>query len=428
VSAVEAIQQILRRRFGLLERATWKQDWTRALAELGPRYGHDVAELLAAVDRDPAALRELAAYFCVHETFFLRHPDHFTAICDHAVALLDERAGGPPVRIWSAGCSTGEEPYSVVIALWERLGRDPEERVEILASDISAAAIAQARAATYGAWSFRGVSDPIKTRYFEAAEGGLRLRGELRQRVRFEVAPIEDRIAVTPGGSVDVVLWRNVGIYLEDAALERVFNGLRRIVTTAGLLIVAPGDPRPPKELFVPDAVGSELYRPRTEQARPAARELPPPLAAPPAVPRRPARPLPVETPRAPADATAALAAASREPASRPGDAASRLLRGQVRLAAGEIQAAVQELRSAVFIDPHNPLARFWYASALEAGGLLAQARRQLELIAEQVAGLAAGTVLADGETSAEELRTAVRSGADRLANVEPSPTEGAKR
>jgi chemotaxis protein methyltransferase CheR len=422
VSAVEAIQEILRRRFGLLERATWKHDWARALAELGPRYGHDAAELLAAVDRDPAALRELAAYFCVHETFFLRHPDHFTAICDHAVALLDERTGGTPVRIWSAGCSTGEEPYSVVIALWERLGRDPEERVETLASDISAAAIAQARAATYSAWSFRGVPDHIKTRYFEAAEAGLRLRGEVRQRVRFEVAPIEDRIAVTPGGSVDVVLWRNVGIYLEDAALERVFNGLRRIVKTTGLLIVAPGDPRPPKELFVLDAAGSEVYRPRPEEARPAARELPlPPPAAPPAA-RRP-RPLPaaVETPRAPV--AAALAAGA--PASRPGDAASRLLRGQLRLAAGELHAAVQELRSAVFIAPHDPLARFWYASALEASGLLAQARRQLELIAEQLAGLADGTVLADGETSAEELRTAVRSGAERL---NPSQTEGAKK
>ena len=414
MSAVEAIQQILRSRFGLLERATWKQDWARALAELGPRYGHDAAELLAAVDRDPAALRELAAYFCVHETFFLRHPHHFTAICDHAVALLDERTGGTPVRIWSAGCSTGEEPYSVVIALWERLGRDPEERVEILASDISAAAIAQARAAMYSAWSFRGVPDPIKNRYFEPAEAGFRLRGEVRQRVRFEAAPIEDRIAVTPGGSVDVVLWRNVGIYLEDAALERVFNGLRRIVRTTGLLIVAPGDPRPPKELFVPAAAGSELYRPRPEEARPAARELPllPPgaPAAPPAARRRPLRLLPsaVATPRAPADTAAA-------PASRPGDAASRLLRGQLRLAAGELHAAVQELRSAVFIDPHNPLARFWYASALEASGLLAQARRQLELIAEQLAGLAAGTVLADGETSAEELRTAVRSSAERL-------------
>jgi len=414
VSAVEAIQQLLRRRFGLLERATWKQDWTRALAELGPRYGHNVAELLAAVDRDPAALRELAAYFCVHETFFLRHPDHFTAICDHTVALLGERTGSAPVRIWSAGCSTGEEPYSVVIALRERLGRDPEERVEILASDISAAAIAQAREATYGAWSFRGVPDHIKSRYFEAAETGLRLRGEVRQRVRFEAAPIEDRIEITPSGSVDVVLWRNVGIYLEDAALERVFGGLRRIVRTTGLLIVAPGDPRPPKELFVPDTVGSELYRPRLEETRPAARELPlPARPSLPAVARRPARPLPpaaVETPRA------------------PGDAASRLLRGQLGLAAGDIQAAVQELRSAVFIDPHNPLARFWYASALEAGGLLAQARRQLELIAGQLAGLAASAVLADGETSAEELRTAVRSGAERLANVEPFPTEGAKK
>jgi chemotaxis protein methyltransferase CheR len=414
VSAVDAIQQILRRRFGLLERATWKQDWTRALAELGPRYGHDAAELLAAVDRDPAALRELAAYFCVHETFFLRHPDHFTAICDHAVALLDERTGGPPVRIWSAGCSTGEEPYSVVIALWERLGRDPEERVEILASDISAAAIAQARAATYGAWSFRGVPDAIKNRYFEAAEAGLRLRGEVRRRVRFEAAPIEDRIEATPGGFFDVVLWRNVGIYLEDAALERVFSGLRRIVKTTGLLIVAPGDPRPSKELFVPDAMGSELYRPRLEEARPAARELPlPPPVTPPAAPRRrPARPLPApvempETPRAPEDA------------------ASRLLRGQIRLAAGELHAAVQDLRSAVFIDPHNPLARFWYAAALEASGLFAQARRQLELTAGHLAGLAAGTVLTDGETSAGELRAAVRSGVERL---NPLPTEGAKK
>lgn len=81
----------------------------------------------------------------------------------------------------------------------------------------------------------------------------------------------------------------------------------------------------------------------------------------------------------------------------------------------------MHDLRSAVFVDPRNPLARFWYAAALEASGLFAQARRQLELIAEQLAGLAAGTVLADGESSAEELRTAVRSGVERLAGAQPS-------
>jgi len=196
------------------------------------------AEYLALLLGDPGELDRLVELLTVNETYFLREPEHLELLVGH---LVPERlAEHPdPVRILCAGCSTGEEPYSVAMLLQDRAGPAACARLAITGVDIDASTIAKARAATYGRHSFRGMDPGFEARHFEAA-GPLekRVRGPLRDRVQFAVLNL-----LSPGyppglADQDIILYRNVSIYFPRQVQEDVFRRLAGLLKPGGYLLV----------------------------------------------------------------------------------------------------------------------------------------------------------------------------------------------
>jgi chemotaxis protein methyltransferase CheR len=179
---------------------------------------------------DPAALLALVEHSVVGETSFWRHPEQLEALA----RLL---CGAPaPLRIWSAGCATGEEPYSVAIALLEagRLGRGDR----IVATDVSGRALATARAGLYGARALRKLPADLAARWFGPGER-RRLAGGARALVSF--SPHNLVADPAPGDApFDVVLCRNVLIYFTPQTARAVLARIAGAVAPGGLLALGP--------------------------------------------------------------------------------------------------------------------------------------------------------------------------------------------
>lgn len=174
--------------------------------------------------------------FSVQETYFWREVDQIRALVDHVVPAHFLRST-LPFRIWSAACATGEEPYSLVIALREAgWGNHP---IEIYASDASEAALAKARACVYRERSFRSLPAGLREKYFDADGETYRLRPEISSRVTFQWANLV-RIdeSSSPVGTMNVIFCRNVFIYFSSATIQRVVDAFARRVPPGGHLFI----------------------------------------------------------------------------------------------------------------------------------------------------------------------------------------------
>jgi chemotaxis protein methyltransferase CheR len=182
------------------------------------------------VDRDPAAIATLVEHAAVLETTFWRHPEQLEAIA----SAVSARPG--PVRIWSAGCATGEEPYSVAIALLEAGRHDAGD--QILATDVSARALDAARAASYAERALRRLPLDVATRWLLPGK-----RRRVSMRARALVAFEQHNLVRDPppaAAPFDVVLCRNVLIYFEPETAAAVIDRLVAALVPGGLLVLGP--------------------------------------------------------------------------------------------------------------------------------------------------------------------------------------------
>jgi chemotaxis protein methyltransferase CheR len=138
--------------------------------------------------------------------------------------------------VWSAACSTGEEPYTIAMLLAERGLLD---RVEIVATDVSATTIARARAGRHGTRSLRdGYPTEIARRYLDATTHGVVVSEAIRDAVAFAVVNLVDERACAALGMFDAIVCRNVLIYFDDAQVARVIDRVARQLVPDGLLAV----------------------------------------------------------------------------------------------------------------------------------------------------------------------------------------------
>lgn len=193
----------------------------------------------AVLVRERDELHSLVELLTVNETYFFREPDHLNLAIDQ---LLPEFLPGPgcgPVRILSAGCSTGEEPYSIAMMLRERYGAQSERLFAVSGVDIDSSAIACARRGVYGKGSFRGMDQGMLNRYFEpAGPAQLRVREEIGKRVFFEVANLLGPAYPQGMQRQDLIFYRNVSIYFPQEVQRRIFAGLAGLLNEGGYLIV----------------------------------------------------------------------------------------------------------------------------------------------------------------------------------------------
>jgi chemotaxis protein methyltransferase CheR len=179
----------------------------------------DYYYLLKYEDHNEEEWRRVMDAFSVQETYFWREFDQIRALVDVIVPAWFERKQAP-LRIWSAACATGEEPYSIAMALQQAgFGAHP---IEIVASDASEAALEKARAGIYRERSFRSLPADLRQKYFRPVPGGSEINREIAGRVKFHRANLvmPDEIARLANSSI--VFCRNVFIYFSPTAISRV--------------------------------------------------------------------------------------------------------------------------------------------------------------------------------------------------------------
>lgn len=170
-----------------------------------------------------------------HETYFFREVAQLNAVVE---LVKDAEPASRAVRILSAGCSTGEEPYTIAMLLDNAGLLDGGTRVEIHGVDISTPALDKARIAEYTSGSFRGTEGQYLDWYFESKEGRLRLAESLRRRVSFSRQNLRDAGPLMELGMFDVILCRNVIIYFDAPNKLRVVGTLSEMLRDGGHLFM----------------------------------------------------------------------------------------------------------------------------------------------------------------------------------------------
>jgi chemotaxis protein methyltransferase CheR len=184
-----------------------------------------------------AEFDRLPALVTNNETYFFRETRQFEILVEHVVPERRGRAPGRPLRFLSAGCSSGEEPYSLAIAL-QSAGHAPGRVWEMDACDLNAERIARARDATYDEGSLRACDEEARQRYFIREGERFRLRERYRAGVRFFPANLLSPGFALEREAYDAVLCRNLLIYFGDSAFDRVITLLCRALLPGGYLFL----------------------------------------------------------------------------------------------------------------------------------------------------------------------------------------------
>lgn len=384
---------ILARDAGMSISPQRESDLARALWECSRRGGlPDVETYLASLEERPSSIDDLVDMLTVGETYFFRDAAQFDLI--RREILPDQIGGhGTDIRTWSAGCASGEEAYSLAIALYEGgAGVGPT----VLGTDISHSALRKAEVGVYGNWSFRGVPDDVRARYFVREGDGERVRADIRSRVRFDWLNLAADTYPSLGSgisSMHLILCRNVLIYLTPDAIAHVARRLYDALAPGGWLVTGASDP-PLADLAPFQAVltsaGLVYRRPAQETAargadRPVERTaVPGPVAvtAPEPSHRRPASPVgprstvPLEDVRARlhsladrgehVELTRLLGHALR---AHPLDSEMHYISALLSLEQGQHEAAMAAARRALYLEPGLAVAAVLLGSACRALG-----------------------------------------------------------
>ncbi len=187
----------------------------------------------------------LASHLTISETYFWREPQVFEALVEHILPeLVRTREGsGRLLRIWSAGCSTGEEPYSIAIALQRAVPDLEHWNITILATDINPRILRKAKAGIYGEWSFRNSPSWLKEKYFHRRDPGrMEIVPNIKKMVAFSYLNLAEDIYPSPinnTGAMDIIFCRNVLMYFASGRAQEIAQGLYRSLTDGGWLIVS---------------------------------------------------------------------------------------------------------------------------------------------------------------------------------------------
>ncbi|MBP0495012.1 CheR family methyltransferase [Pararoseomonas indoligenes] len=344
----------------------------------------------------PAEVQELIDAVVVPETWFFRD----RGALDAMVRLVREgMADRPPLRLLSLPCSTGEEPYSISMALLD--AGIPPERWRIEGIDISVRSLALAQRAIYGRNAFRGTDLGFRDRHFEPVPGGFRPSEAVRRPVHFAQGNLLDAASLPAAGSQDIIFCRNVLIYFDRPTQDAALGILHGLLAPGGLLFLGPSETGLPSRrdfvwMKLPMAFAFRKARPAETAVRlpsdPPQALRRPRMAAPAPAPPLPAMPPPGPPLRFPPSPPAVPPAprASLERAQRLADA-GRLaeavqqceavlredgpsadgfhLLGLLRDAAGNRQEAIAGYRKALYLDPRHQEALAHLALLLEQEG-----------------------------------------------------------
>ncbi len=329
----------------------WFEDLLR---ELAGKLGYaDPLVLLETLEQEPLtspAWVVAVDRLTIAETYFFRDQGQMELLRDHLLPGLMREAQGRRVRIWSAGCSTGEELYSIAMLL-DGLGNPP---ADLLGTDINPAVVEQARRGIYRERSLRTLPAAVRSAYLQPHGREYQISQKLRDRVRFSVESLtadESRHLL----GLDLIICRNVLIYFDRDQIPVVLERFYRALRPNGLLLTGHGElltvetpfdtvPYPQSLVFRrPD-----VFSPRAGQPV-AGRVVPPPVSA--------SKPLAAPPAQAPSEGEPAQPGPSESAEPEPVICPQRLCQQarKERLEGKEVRAR-ELLRKALYLDPENPM------------------------------------------------------------------------
>ena len=350
----------------------------RRMAELALSDCESYVRLLQSDEADGSELDKLIAMVTIGETFFFRHREAFDALRDIVFPdLIRRNQAVRKLRIWSAGCSIGAEPYSIAILLKRDFGHLLSGwEVSIIATDINRDFLERAREGKFEDWAFRSVSEEVKGGCFSRSGRSWLIDAQYKQWISFQY----HNLVKDPCPSLrnhldafDLILCRNVTIYFSQRTVSNLVQELYFSLPANGWLLVGHAEPnvdiyRSFRAVNVPGAI---LYQKAGEEtAAPAGTSpepftfIPQPFTLPPAPGAPPPRPL---------DLAPKRSASSDQ---KPGGAPPSVVSSSPELASiqqiadeGDLERAAQCCEKFLEKEKLNPVAHFYYALILEQMG-----------------------------------------------------------
>jgi chemotaxis protein methyltransferase CheR len=391
----------------------------RRLSASGCSSLEEYLSLLSSPAAGDAEWRELEAEITIGETFFFRHAEQFAALQDVILpAIVAQNQESRRLRIWSAGCAVGAEPYSIAILVERMLGKAMRDwTIDIVGSDVSHRALAQAREGEFSNWALRGMPEAERERDFTATRDRRhwRIANRHRPRVRFIQHNLLSLLEENKAGDwadFDLILCRNVLIYFCPARIAPMMSALAACLNPSGWLMVGHSDviAALPRDLGIVNLSGTTAFRPPgcpslapvivtsldgpvdsaivDEVLAPRVEEIAPPSSlAPPVRPRR-----------------SASRRAPKEPWLEPAAAAPTVSAIRALADAGRLREAAQTCAAAIDAHPLDPRLHFYDGVIAQAAGERTRAeaalRRALYLSGDMVmAHYHLGLLLLDGAT-----------------------------
>ena len=234
----ELLRQHCGLHFGADSRFLLERRVARRLRELELTSFSAYHYLLRNANGGAAEFARLVDELTTNETYFFRERSQLRTLIEEILPeLRGQRRTSGPLSIWSAGCSSGEEPYSIVI-LAREAGLVPGEDLRVYASDISHRVLRKARQGVYREASFRETESALRDRYFVEKDGSWKIADSIKQHVGFIHLNLFDRGKIALLGSMDVILCRNVIIYFDLPTKARVIKTFEEKLRPGGYLLL----------------------------------------------------------------------------------------------------------------------------------------------------------------------------------------------
>ena len=194
---------------------------------------NSVRDYFLTISKDQGELKGFLDSITTNLTRFFRNQPQFDALEKYVVPELMKLKNDKTIRIWSAGCSTGEEPYTIAILLHDIL--PPPWKYEIIASDLSLKCLMTAKEGFYADSKIVGIPDNYLKKYFETVEGGYKVRADLMSRIRFDYHNLNNDSGQR---NMDIIFCRNVIIYFDEIAQAAVINRFYNAMASKSYLFI----------------------------------------------------------------------------------------------------------------------------------------------------------------------------------------------
>jgi chemotaxis protein methyltransferase CheR len=212
-----------------------EQKIKKRVSELGASY----QEYCDFVKRSPQEWDVIVELLTVNETYFYREENQLIECCSIVLPKLKDIARNRPLRIWSAACSTGEEPFTLAMMILDS-GKFLPGTVEIIATDINKRVLQKAETGLYnrGSLAFRRIPEKMLKKYFLEKDDHYQIMPNVRKMVQFKEINLLNKMQLKQIGEVDIIFCRNVLIYFDQLTNKQVIRSLHQVLSPGGYLFL----------------------------------------------------------------------------------------------------------------------------------------------------------------------------------------------